>query len=175
MTVSADEFLRRFLLHVLPKGLVRIRHFGLFANRRRMLRSNSAASCSAQLHVQIAPKQRTCRVAPPARQPCWSSNGSPALNFTSDQIEALLPYRGAALTALKTSALNVSNPVARWHACTCKAVLCQKAVQVPSIRPSTTYGRRNFRLSRPLPLLQRANFASIVLPTSISAPLKIHS
>jgi hypothetical protein len=35
MTVSVDEFLRRFLLHVLPKGLVRIRHFGLFANRRR--------------------------------------------------------------------------------------------------------------------------------------------
>jgi hypothetical protein len=35
MTVSADEFLRRFLIHVLPKGLVRIRHFGLFANRRR--------------------------------------------------------------------------------------------------------------------------------------------
>jgi hypothetical protein len=35
MTVSTDEFLRRFLLHVLPTGLVRIRHFGLFANRRR--------------------------------------------------------------------------------------------------------------------------------------------
>ena len=35
MTVSAHEFLRRFLLHVLPDGLVRIRHFGLFANRRR--------------------------------------------------------------------------------------------------------------------------------------------
>jgi hypothetical protein len=35
MIVSADEFLRRFLIHVLPKGLVRIRHFGLFANRRR--------------------------------------------------------------------------------------------------------------------------------------------
>ena len=35
MTVSADEFLRRFLVHVLPKGLVRIRHFGFFANRRR--------------------------------------------------------------------------------------------------------------------------------------------
>jgi DNA-directed RNA polymerase subunit RPC12/RpoP len=35
MTLSADEFLRRFLLHVLPGGLVRIRHFGLFANRRR--------------------------------------------------------------------------------------------------------------------------------------------
>lgn len=35
MTVSSDEFLRRFLIHVLPKRLVRIRHFGLFANRRR--------------------------------------------------------------------------------------------------------------------------------------------
>jgi hypothetical protein len=35
MTVSSDEFLRRFLIHVLPKGLVRIRHFGLLANRRR--------------------------------------------------------------------------------------------------------------------------------------------
>jgi hypothetical protein len=35
MTVSAHEFLRRFLLHVLPGGLVRIRHFGLFANRKR--------------------------------------------------------------------------------------------------------------------------------------------
>ena len=35
MTISAHEFLRRFLLHVLPAGLVRIRHFGLFANRNR--------------------------------------------------------------------------------------------------------------------------------------------
>jgi hypothetical protein len=35
MTVSAEEFLRRFLIHILPTGLVRIRHFGLFANRRR--------------------------------------------------------------------------------------------------------------------------------------------
>jgi len=35
MTVPVDEFLRRYLLHVLPRGLVRIRHFGLFANRRR--------------------------------------------------------------------------------------------------------------------------------------------
>jgi hypothetical protein len=35
MTLSLDEFLRRFLLHVLPKGLVRIRNFGFLANRRR--------------------------------------------------------------------------------------------------------------------------------------------
>jgi predicted RNA-binding Zn-ribbon protein involved in translation (DUF1610 family) len=35
MTVALDEFLRRFLLHLLPKGFVRIRHFGFLANRRR--------------------------------------------------------------------------------------------------------------------------------------------
>jgi hypothetical protein len=35
MTLDADEFLRRFLLHVLPRGFVRIRHFGLLANRAR--------------------------------------------------------------------------------------------------------------------------------------------
>lgn len=35
MTVTADEFLRRFLLHVLPHGFVRIRFFGFLANRRR--------------------------------------------------------------------------------------------------------------------------------------------
>jgi Putative transposase len=35
MTVSADEFLRRFLLHVLPGGFTRIRYFGFLANRCR--------------------------------------------------------------------------------------------------------------------------------------------
>jgi hypothetical protein len=35
MTLSADEFMRRFLLHVLPGGLHRIRHYGLLANGSR--------------------------------------------------------------------------------------------------------------------------------------------
>ena len=35
MTLALDEFLRRFLLHLLPKGFVRIRNFGFLANRRR--------------------------------------------------------------------------------------------------------------------------------------------
>jgi len=35
MTLSVDEFLRRFLLHLLPKGFVRIRSFGFLANRQR--------------------------------------------------------------------------------------------------------------------------------------------
>jgi hypothetical protein len=35
MTLSLDEFLRRFLLHLLPDGFVRIRNFGFLANRHR--------------------------------------------------------------------------------------------------------------------------------------------
>jgi len=35
MTLVASEFIRRFLLHVLPKGFVRIRHFGFMANYQR--------------------------------------------------------------------------------------------------------------------------------------------
>jgi Putative transposase len=35
MTLEATEFIRRFLLHVLPRGFVKIRHFGFLANRGR--------------------------------------------------------------------------------------------------------------------------------------------
>ena len=35
MTLHADEFMRRFLLHVLPSGFHRIRHYGLLANANR--------------------------------------------------------------------------------------------------------------------------------------------
>jgi hypothetical protein len=35
MTLPAEEFIRRFLLHVLPAGFVRIRYYGLLANRHR--------------------------------------------------------------------------------------------------------------------------------------------
>ena len=35
MTLAPDEFLRRFLMHTIPSGFQRIRHYGLFSNRRR--------------------------------------------------------------------------------------------------------------------------------------------
>ena len=35
MTLPTHEFIRRFLMHVLPKGLHRIRHYGLFASADR--------------------------------------------------------------------------------------------------------------------------------------------
>jgi hypothetical protein len=65
MTVSLDEFLRRFLLHLLPKGFVRIRHFGFLANRRR---STLLPLCFAALGTvpsQIEPETSTTQESDP--------------------------------------------------------------------------------------------------------------
>jgi Putative transposase/Transposase zinc-binding domain len=48
MTLSAEEFMRRFLLHVLPSGFHRIRHYGLFANVER---KENLARARELLHV----------------------------------------------------------------------------------------------------------------------------
>ena len=47
MTLPAGEFIRRFLLHVLPDRFMRIRHFGLLANRAR---NKKLALCRQLLH-----------------------------------------------------------------------------------------------------------------------------
>ncbi len=48
MTLNAGEFIRRFLLHVLPDGFNRIRHYGLFANGHR---ADKIALCRSLLNV----------------------------------------------------------------------------------------------------------------------------
>ena len=53
MTLSHDEFLRRFLEHILPKGFPRIRYFGVLANRRR---------------AELLPLSRSLLTAPPPTQ-----------------------------------------------------------------------------------------------------------
>ena len=50
MTLSADEFLRRFLMHVLPNGFQRIRHYGLLGNRHR---AENLARCRKLLAMPV--------------------------------------------------------------------------------------------------------------------------
>lgn len=47
MTLAAKEFIRRFLLHILPAGFVKIRHYGLLSNRNR---KNNIALCRKLLN-----------------------------------------------------------------------------------------------------------------------------
>ncbi len=72
MTLAADEFIRRFLLHVLPKGFHRIRHYGLLASAGRkaniaLARELLAAPAPAQLEEPAPP--------PDPRPPCPCCGG----------------------------------------------------------------------------------------------------
>jgi hypothetical protein len=62
MTLSAEEFLRRFCLHVLPKGFVRIRFYGLLAPR---CRTEALSRCRRALDASPPP----ALTAPPADTP----------------------------------------------------------------------------------------------------------
>src|ERR1035438_9718898 len=54
MTLAVDEFMRRFLLHVLPSGFHRIRHYGLLANAGRR---EQLAHARELLHVVPSPTE----------------------------------------------------------------------------------------------------------------------
>jgi hypothetical protein len=62
MTLTADEFIRRFLIHVLPSGFHRIRHYGLFARN----------SCAAN----IARARELLTVTKPEGQPTAAADSS---------------------------------------------------------------------------------------------------
>ena len=60
MTLDGAEFLRRFLLHAVPRGFMRIRHFGLFANRTR---TQNLATCRRLLSVPLPAAADNCPLA----------------------------------------------------------------------------------------------------------------
>lgn len=63
LSLSAIEFLRRFLLHVLPQGFTKIRHFGLLANNRRRRCVQLAKAALENSPLRFQPK------APPTSVP----------------------------------------------------------------------------------------------------------
>jgi hypothetical protein len=91
MTLTADEFLRRFLLHVLPPGLVRIRHFGILANRNR----REHISVCRRLLVAEDPVRSLPDTDKPPLRPCWScplcgGTMQPVEHLTGPQLARLL-------------------------------------------------------------------------------------
>ena len=59
MTLEAQEFIHRFLLHVLPDGFMRIRHFGFLANRSK---KQTLAQCRKLLDV-VPPLPRSANLS----------------------------------------------------------------------------------------------------------------
>ncbi|UGY30347.1 IS91 family transposase (plasmid) [Bradyrhizobium septentrionale] len=64
MTLDADEFIRRFLLHSLPDGFHRIRHYGFLANGGR---NDKIALCRQLLAVRNAPTHQEAGDDPPTK------------------------------------------------------------------------------------------------------------
>jgi Putative transposase/Transposase zinc-binding domain len=65
MTLATDEFIRRFLIHVLPKGVHRIRHYGLFANSSRASNIARARELLAIPSPSNQPEQAAATDQPP--------------------------------------------------------------------------------------------------------------
>jgi hypothetical protein len=95
MTLTADEFLRRFVQHVLPKGFVKVRHYGLLANRQRAAR---LAECRRLLLVEKVAEVLS-NAAEPAVEPveprCCPNCGSRRLCYRELPAESV-PVKGAA-------------------------------------------------------------------------------
>jgi predicted RNA-binding Zn-ribbon protein involved in translation (DUF1610 family) len=87
MTVSAHEFLRRFFLHVLPKGFVRIRFFGFLASRRR---GHDLPRCREALADHVHQATAASTVAPSTPSTSWPC---PRCGGTMIVIERLTMYQ----------------------------------------------------------------------------------
>jgi hypothetical protein len=85
MTLDVDEFIRRFLIHVLPDGFHRIRHYGLFAN------ANRAAN--------IALARRLLGAPDPAR---WSADADRADGCHEHEERNICPCCGGRMVIVET-------------------------------------------------------------------------
>ena len=71
MTLAPHEFIRRFLMHVLPKGFHRIRHYGLFANGNRAANIARARELLGAAPPVVEPEEQTAAASDEPRVlPC---------------------------------------------------------------------------------------------------------
>jgi hypothetical protein len=70
MTLTPSEFIRRFLIHVLPKGFHRIRHYGLLANGQRAESLAKARELLEQAPREAAVEQKAAAADEPRMAPC---------------------------------------------------------------------------------------------------------
>ena len=81
MTLPASEFIRRFLLHVLPAGFHRIRHYGFLANPRRAGNVIQARALIADTALLPRPGEKASNSEPPLSSPppCPHCGGAMAI------------------------------------------------------------------------------------------------
>jgi Putative transposase len=105
MTLPTGEFIRRFLIHVLPKGLHRIRHYGLFANGSRVDNVKRARELLGAPPTTTNPEKPTeTEASEPSRlsYPCPCCGG-PMLIIETFERAAAPRYRPTAAIRIDTS------------------------------------------------------------------------
>ena len=101
MTLAADEFIRRFLLHVLPRGFHRIRHYGLLAGSTRRAR---LALARELLAVAAPPDDDISEEPLDARPPCPCCGGHMVI------VETFERWRQPRAPPDHTTATGIINP-----------------------------------------------------------------
>ena len=96
MTLAPDEFIRRFLLHVLPKGFHRIRHYGLLASAGRKAEHRTRQGADRRPEPRAAPAATTEATADGAARP---SSAMPLLRRPHDHHRDLRARRRPARPA----------------------------------------------------------------------------
>jgi putative transposase len=105
MTLPTGEFIRRFLIHVLPKGLHRIRHYGLFANGSRVENVKRARELLGAPPTTTNPEKPTeTEASEPSRlsYPCPCCGG-PMLIIETFERASAPRYRPTAAIRIDTS------------------------------------------------------------------------
>jgi len=129
MTLAVEEFLRRFLLHLLPRGFVCIRNFAFLANRTALRCCRCASAhfkvrrqhCNRSLREVSLLEQSSCRSVLIAAERCTSSNDLPSLNysFALRHAQTGVPHEPS------------SSATDHSHASACPPELCLRADQAP--------------------------------------------
>ena len=98
MTLSATEFLRRFVQHVLPRGFVKVRHYGLLANRHRQERLEVCRRLLlvftvAMVLAEAADESNPTRVDPAPRPCCPRCGSQHLMTIELHRVEVTLSAR----------------------------------------------------------------------------------
>ena len=163
MTLAAEEFLRRFLLHVLPKGFVRIRFFGLFANRRRR---GQLAQCQQLLATLPETRSRLSPAEPTSTWLCPLCGGKMVVyRVTRRPTGCRSDQRRRELLTLRRvpSHWRPARASSRPLKCACR----RAKVLLPAFwrPPQSNPPRRDIRAAQPIRLAINGQHALITTPT----------
>jgi hypothetical protein len=153
MTLSTDEFIRRFLLHVLPKGFHRIRHYGLLASTGR--KTNVARA--RDLLAVPAPAEVEDTASPPDPRPPM-----PLLRRSHGHHRDLSAYGSAACATVTASLYRDGGVVIRHDA-------PQPAAEAMELRPLG--GHAPASIATATPALVTASSRGLPSPHHVNATL----